>query len=97
MEKILLVRGVFRLRAMSPYYPMWDILGRVATGRLDISTLSCPSPVSGPSCSSLVLFEDIPPPLLLEGKQGTAFSHGPPAGIPIDQQPRIRRHHGSNP
>ena len=72
--KILLVRGVFRLRAMSPYYPMWDILGPVATGRLDISTLSCPSKLPGPSCSSLVLFKAIPPPLLLEGKQGTAFS-----------------------
>lgn len=66
--KTLLVRGVFRLRAMSPYYPMWDILGRVATGRLDISTLSCPSPVPDPSFSSLVLSENTPPPLLLEGK-----------------------------
>ena len=84
---IILVRCVFRLRAMSPYYPMWDILGRLASGRLDISTLSCPSPVPGPSYSSLVLSEDTPPPLLLEGKQGIAFSHGPPAGIPIDQHP----------
>lgn len=66
---------------------MWDILGRVGTRRFDISTLSCSSRLPGPSYSSLVLFEDTPPPLLLEGKQGTAFSHGPPTSILTDQHP----------
>ena len=72
---------MFRLRAMSPCFPIRDILGRVGTRRFDISTLSS-SRLPGQSHSSLVLFEDILPPLLLDGKQGTAFSHGPSTSIP---------------
>ena len=65
----------------------WNILGRVGSRRFVISTLSCSSRVTGPSYSSLVLFKETPPPLLLEGKQGTAFSHGPPTSIPTHQHP----------